>query len=181
MDELVGYFNNMQSEEEPDRASAHVTDVVGLPLQLPGSTAGEGQGFTPRLSQRQETGGATSEILANAKPLTPEDVERLTAVFFKFDDDGNETLDPDELNKVLEDIEGEKPPQREINLAIMEIDKDFDGTLDLTEFLNFMCVRQHHVANRTDLDIDLCKKQRADAYAKAIKSTHVNLAILGRM
>jgi hypothetical protein len=112
----------------------------------------------------------TTSTLAVSKPLTPEDVERLTAVFYKFDEDGGGTLDPDELNKVLEDIEGEVPEQTEINLAVMEIDKDFDGTLDLKEFLDFMCIRQHHLANHVQLDIDLCKKQANDAYAKAWKN-----------
>ncbi|KAA0157597.1 hypothetical protein FNF27_00520 [Cafeteria roenbergensis] len=70
-------------------------------------------------------------------PLTQEEVKGCRDAFLAFDVDRSGTIDVWELKSVLEAM-GQRPTEDELFSLISEVDSDFSGTIDFSEFLRII-------------------------------------------
>ena len=156
--ELMAYFKSAQDEEKMS------------PLVLPGAAVepvAEAGGFAITTQRAEGKGGKEAP---KGLPLTSDEVEEYTAVFHQFDADQGGTLDPDELFKVIEEIDGEADAKA-VQLVMDQIDNEGDRELDLQEFLTFMSVHKKQSADFFGTEIAKIEKAADDSYAKAWKNT----------
>ena len=66
------------------------------------------------------------------------DDSRLNEVFITIDQNGNGTIDKNELQSVMTQISGERVSEEEVNEMIAEADTNGDGVISMTEFVDVM-------------------------------------------
>mmetsp|Transcript_1591 Transcript_1591/g.1914 ORF Transcript_1591/g.1914 Transcript_1591/m.1914 type:complete len:200 (-) Transcript_1591:1290-1889(-) len=77
--------------------------------------------------------------------LDQEEIDNYASVFALFDEDGNGTIDIDELEKMISKLTETAAPSRKKLEAMMEsVDADGDGTIDFREFVTLMTNRVKH-------------------------------------
>lgn len=69
--------------------------------------------------------------------ITPEEVEHIKESFKAMDTDGNGTIDAQEFKAALLQ-NGEHVTDEDVNVIIASIDKNGDGVIQLSEFIEFM-------------------------------------------
>jgi len=67
--------------------------------------------------------------------ITDEQLRHLRASFKKYDSDGNNLIDKQEMVQVLVDL-GVANPEKEVDVVMMKLDSNKDGTISFAEFLN---------------------------------------------
>merc|ERR1719498_36021 len=70
------------------------------------------------------------------RPVAPEEKERLQQIFNKYDKDSSGSIDLKELQLMIKDLGGNMT-DAEISEAMMQLDKDNNGTCDFQEFVQF--------------------------------------------
>merc|ERR1719410_1847432 len=78
--------------------------------------------------------------LDDRRSLSEAQIAELRAAFVKFDKDSDGHISTNELGSLLRSL-GHNPKQREVENMINEVDVDGNGTIDFTELLSLMAVR----------------------------------------
>ncbi|KAF9793202.1 calmodulin-like protein [Thelephora terrestris] len=74
----------------------------------------------------------------------------LKEAFEMFDEDGNGTITPAELGKLMKGVLGSEIPKGEIEAIIKSVDADNSGTIDFDEFLTLMSDPKFHDPTRDE-------------------------------
>lgn len=75
---------------------------------------------------------------------TPFEMERMRAIFKKFDKDGNNVLSREELRNLLKNLpKGEEVTDHDLDLVILTADKNDNGVVEVDEFLDYIFSQRH--------------------------------------
>jgi len=77
-------------------------------------------------------------IMQKKLTLTDAQIEDMREAFMAFDQDGNGTITPLELQNLMESLLGDATLNEEINTIIRSVDADGSGTIEFDEFVAFM-------------------------------------------
>lgn len=107
--------------------------------------------WTPELGSSAMDGTSVSKMLAEAEKKRVEEwraeqKEEIQSVWEKIDEDGNGSLDPEEMQHMFAAM-GQS--DIDVEAAMKEIDEDGDGEIDFDEFFEWWCTRS--VADRERL------------------------------
>lgn len=92
------------------------------------------------MSRASRSSPSRSEPLTNWKDrLAPEDYEDLKNTFEVFDEDGSGSIDPQEINKVLEELGLDK--RNPFILSLIHGLRDKNRAVSFNEFLDIICSR----------------------------------------
>jgi len=127
--------HDLQIEAEDGKANiASMNDILDLARETKGPKAGVERHMP--------------EIKASDFGLTDKQLNEFWEAFSLFDDDGNGTVDNEELKEVMQNL-GMKPSEDELVRLINEIDVDGDGCLDFEEFVSMMARRARNLDKKT--------------------------------
>ncbi|EKX45698.1 hypothetical protein GUITHDRAFT_108572 [Guillardia theta CCMP2712] len=94
---------------------------------------------------QREVAFASSQFIVTG--LLPYEIEDLKKVFQEFDQDGNGSIDMDELELVLRS-QGQNPTREELLEMIREVDEDSNEQIEFEEFIQIIA------KNRKDVDLE---------------------------
>lgn len=88
--------------------------------------------------------------------------ERICNVFRSFDEDGNGKITIGELKRVLQRLDPKTWDDESCNRLLNAVDRNRDGTLDFTEFVNFVCDDRKAAVDRALLVSDEVVQTRSE-------------------